>query len=111
MDKEKDVFKELYDTIEDRKINPAPSSYTNYLFREGIDKILKKVGEESSEVIIASKNASKDDIIYEIADLVYHIEVLMSLKGITINDLADEMKKRTNKIGNKKEEKKLPSFH
>nr|SUY23925.1 bifunctional phosphoribosyl-AMP cyclohydrolase /phosphoribosyl-ATP pyrophosphatase [Clostridioides difficile] len=61
------ILKELYDLINERKNNPVEGSYTNYLFEKGIDKILKKVGEESSEVIIASKNTDKSELIYEIA--------------------------------------------
>lgn len=89
-----DVLKELYLSITDRKNNPKEGSYTNYLFREGIDKILKKVGEESAEVIIASKNESKDEMIYEISDLVYHVIVLMINQGVAIEDIKKELVKR-----------------
>lgn len=89
-----DVLKELYLSITDRKNNPREGSYTNYLFREGIDKILKKVGEESAEVIIASKNESKEEMIYEISDLVYHVIVLMINQGVFIEDIKKELVKR-----------------
>lgn len=89
-----DVLKELYLSITDRKNNPREGSYTNYLFREGIDKILKKVGEESAEVIIASKNESKEEMIYEISDLVYHVIVLMINQGVSIEDIKKELVKR-----------------
>ncbi|MFA6709013.1 MAG: bifunctional phosphoribosyl-AMP cyclohydrolase/phosphoribosyl-ATP diphosphatase HisIE [Fusobacterium sp.] len=89
-----DVLKELYLSITDRKNNPREGSYTNYLFREGIDKILKKVGEESAEVIIASKNESKEEMIYEISDLVYHVIVLMINQGVAIEDIKKELVKR-----------------
>jgi len=89
-----DVLKELYLSITDRKNNPREGSYTNYLFKEGIDKILKKVGEESAEVIIASKNESKEEMIYEISDLVYHVIVLMINQGVSIEDIKKELVKR-----------------
>jgi len=70
----------LYQTIMSRKNKPEKKSYTNYLFQEGIDKILKKIGEETSEIIIAAKNPSKDELIYELSDFVYHALVLMAEK-------------------------------
>jgi len=75
--KDENIVEKLFDIISERKINPKKDSYTNYLFNEGIDKILKKVAEETGEVIIASKNKDKDELIYEISDLVYHVIVLM----------------------------------
>ena len=75
--KNEDMLTTLYNTILERRDNPKEGSYTNYLFDKGIDKILKKVGEESAEVIIASKNHSRSEIVYEISDLVYHTLVLM----------------------------------
>lgn len=94
IENKEDVLKELYLSITDRKNNPKEGSYTNYLFREGIDKILKKVGEESAEVIIASKNESKEEMIYEISDLVYHLMVLMINQGVSIEDIKKELIKR-----------------
>ena len=88
------VFDNVYKIIEDRKIHPKEGSYTNYLFNKGLDKILKKVGEEASEVIIASKNAVKDDIVYEEADLLYHLMVLMVEKGVTWEDVTRELAQR-----------------
>ena len=88
------VYK-LYELIKGRKINMTESSYTTYLFNSGIDKILKKIGEESSEVIIGAKNDSKEEIIYELADLFYHSLVLMVEKNITLNDIKDELSKRS----------------
>lgn len=85
----------LYELIRGRKINMAEGSYTTYLFNSGIDKILKKIGEESSEVIIGAKNGSKEEIIYELADLLYHSLVLMVEKNITLNDIKDELSKRS----------------
>ena len=85
----------LYELIRGRKINMTEGSYTTYLFNSGIDKILKKIGEESSEVIIGAKNGSKEEIIYELSDLLYHSLVLMVEKNITLNDKKDELSKRS----------------
>ncbi|MCP1101084.1 phosphoribosyl-ATP pyrophosphohydrolase [Aequitasia blattaphilus] len=88
------VFKDLYDTIVDRRENPKEGSYTNYLFDKGIDKILKKVGEEAAEIIIASKNPNTEEIKYEIADFLYHMNVLMVEKGITWEEILEELDDR-----------------
>lgn len=101
-----DVIKSLYKTILSRKENIVENSYTNYLFSKGLDKILKKVGEESTEVIIAAKGESKEDRINEICDLTYHLLVLMAELNIDIKDVENELIKRENKIGNLKEERK-----
>jgi len=85
----------LYQTIMSRKNKPEKKSYTNYLFQEGIDKILKKIGEETSEIIIAAKNPSKDELIYELSDFVYHALVLMAEKGLVIGDIYKELEKRS----------------
>ena len=85
----------LYELIRGRKINMTEGSYTTYLFNSGIDKILKKIGEESSEVISGAKNGSKEEIIYELSDLLYHSLVLMVEKNITLNDIKDELSKRS----------------
>ncbi|MEG0629436.1 MAG: bifunctional phosphoribosyl-AMP cyclohydrolase/phosphoribosyl-ATP diphosphatase HisIE [Christensenellaceae bacterium] len=85
---------ELYDLIADRKVHPKEGSYTNYLFEKGIDKILKKVGEESAEVIIASKNDGTEELQYEAADLIYHLLVLMNEKGLSLTELFAELEKR-----------------
>ena len=90
----KDVLQNLYEVIQDRKINPKEGSYTNYLFTKGSDKILKKIGEETSEVIIAAKNMSNDEIKYEISDLIYHICVLLVEKGIGLDEIFKELKRR-----------------
>lgn len=84
----------LYELIKDRKINPNEKSYTTYLFEKGLDKILKKVGEECTEVIIGAKNNDNDELRYEIADLYYHTLVLMIEQGLTIQDVKDELAKR-----------------
>ena len=84
----------LMDMLKDRKANPKEGSYTNYLFDKGIDKILKKVGEESTEVIIAGKAQDKAETIYEIADLAYHVMVLMVEAGISLDEVRDELASR-----------------
>lgn len=77
-----------------RKVNPKEGSYTNYLFDKGIDKILKKVGEEATEIVIAAKNPNPEEIKYEIADFLYHIIVLMVEKGVTWEDITKELSDR-----------------
>jgi len=84
----------LYNIVTDRKSNRKPGSYTTYLFDKGVDKILKKIGEESAEVIIAGKAGDKPETIYELADLVYHAMVLMAEMGITIEDVKKELASR-----------------
>ena len=69
------IFQEVYGVIEDRKAHPKEGSYTNYLFDKGIDKILKKVGEEASEIIIAALNPNPEEVKYEISDFLYHVMV------------------------------------
>ena len=89
----KNTIGDLYKVILDRKSNPQEGSYTNYLFNEGIDKILKKVGEESAEVIIGAKN-SKEELIYESSDLIYHLLVLLVNQGVSLGDVYEELNKR-----------------
>lgn len=101
-----EVIKNLYNTILDRKENKIENSYTNYLFAKGLDKILKKVGEESTEVIIAAKGENKEDRVNEICDLTYHLLVLMVELNIDIKDIKNELIKREEKIGNLKAERK-----
>lgn len=84
----------LMELIADRKLHRQDGSYTTYLFEKGIDKILKKVGEESTEVIIAGKAADKKETIYEIADLAYHVMVLMIEMGISLEDIERELASR-----------------
>lgn len=88
------VFDTVYDTILERKAHPKEGSYTNYLFDKGLDKILKKVGEEAAELIIAAKNPEPEEIKYEMADLLYHAMVLMAEKGITWKDITEELDNR-----------------
>lgn len=88
------IVHDLTAEISHRKDNPVEGSYTSYLFREGIDKVLKKVGEESSEVIIGAKNEDKQELTSELADLVYHSLVLMEISGVTVDDVKSELLKR-----------------
>ena len=85
---------ELYEVVLKRKVNRVEGSYTSYLFDKGLDKILKKIGEESAEVIIAAKNDDKSELIYEISDLLYHLTVLMVEKGVDYKDIDEELEKR-----------------
>lgn len=89
-----DSFDYIYDVIVDRRDNPKEGSYTNYLFDKGLDKMLKKVGEETAEVIIAAKNQDKREIICEISDLIYHLSVTMVQSGVLWNDISEELKNR-----------------
>ncbi len=88
------VFEEVMRVIEDRKIHPREGSYTNYLFDKGLDKILKKVGEEAAEIIIAAKNTNANELKYEMADFLYHMMVLMAEKGISWDDITTELSNR-----------------
>lgn len=94
MENKSEILQKLYAVIEDRRANPKEGSYTNYLFEKGLDKILKKVGEETSEVIIAAKNKSKEEMTYEISDLLYHLMVLMVESGVKLDDIYLELEKR-----------------
>ena len=84
----------LYDLIKGRKTSPKEGSYTTYLFEKGKEKILKKVGEECTEVIIAGEKEDKAETVYEISDLAYHVLVLMVQAGITVEDITRELEKR-----------------
>ncbi len=88
------VLEEVYGIIKDRKEHPKEGSYTNYLFEKGIDKILKKVGEENTEIIIAAKNPNPEEIKYEISDYLYHLMVLMAERGVTWEDVMQELSQR-----------------
>ena len=89
-----DILQRLMAVTEDRKVNPQEGSYTNYLFDKGEDKILKKVGEEAAEVVIAGKNRNKDEISYEVADLMYHLTVMLADNDMSWGDIFDELEKR-----------------
>ena len=89
-----DILRELYSVIIDRKEHPVEGSYTNYLFDKGTDKISKKLGEEAVEVVIAASQRDRKEIICEIADLEYHLLVLMADRGITLDDVETELRSR-----------------
>ncbi|MDO4618927.1 MAG: bifunctional phosphoribosyl-AMP cyclohydrolase/phosphoribosyl-ATP diphosphatase HisIE [Clostridia bacterium] len=89
-----DILPRLQMVAEDRLKNPQEGSYTNYLFNKGEDKILKKVGEEAAEVVIAGKNRAKDEIQYEVADLMYHLTVMLVDNGMSWQDIFEELEKR-----------------
>ncbi len=88
------VLEDVYGIIIDRKMHPREGSYTNYLFEKGIDKILKKIGEEATEIVIAAKNPDPEEIKYEISDFLYHMMVLMAEKGVTWEEITEELSKR-----------------
>lgn len=102
---DREVLAALYATVENRRDNPTEGSYTCYLLNEGIDKILKKVGEECSETIIAAKNNDNGETVYEVADLLYHLTVMLVKQGIPLDDVLTELDKRSEKTGN------LKTFH
>lgn len=88
------ILFELYDVIRERRRTMPQGSYTSYLFTEGIDKILKKIGEENAEVIIAAKNRVKSEVVYEVSDLLYHLTVLLVEQDVELSDVFKELKSR-----------------
>ena len=97
------AFKDMYDVVVNRRDNPQEGSYTCYLFEKGLDKILKKCGEQCTEMVIAAKNADKDELSNEINDLLYHMVVLMVECGVSVDDVEKIMEERAAKIGNLKQ--------
>lgn len=97
------ILQALYDVILDRKSHPQEGSYTCYLFEKGLDKILKKVGEESAETIIAAKNGVEEETVGEISDLIYHLLVMMADREIPLSAVLEELERRSRKIGNLKQ--------
>ena len=100
-----DILRAEFETVTERKEQKEDGSYTCYLFEQGLDKILKKCGEECSEVLIAAKNHKNEETVGEISDLLYHLTVLMVNEGISVDDLEREYCKRNQKKGN------LKKFH
>lgn len=100
-----DTIRALYEVVRGRKAHSQEGSYTCYLFDQGLDKILKKCGEECSEVIIAAKNKNQEETIGEISDLLYHLTVLMVNEGIELEAVEAVLAERSRKIGN------LKTFH
>ena len=97
------VLDEILQTVENRKQNPKEGSYTNYLLEKGLDKILKKVGEEAAETIIAAKKDSDADLTGEVADLLYHLTVMLSVRNLSWTDIFAELERRELKEGNLKQ--------
>jgi phosphoribosyl-ATP pyrophosphohydrolase len=89
-----EIMDEIYQVVLDRRENPKEGSYTNYLLEKGLDKICKKIGEESAEVIIAAKNRQPSEVTYEVADLIYHLCVLMVEQEVRLDDVYRELRKR-----------------
>ena len=98
-----DTLKSLYAVVQDRRAHPQEGSYTCYLFDKGLDKILKKVGEECAETIIAAKNDVPSDTVGEISDLIYHLTVMMVDQNIPLEAVMEELDHRSQKIGNLKQ--------
>jgi phosphoribosyl-ATP pyrophosphohydrolase/phosphoribosyl-AMP cyclohydrolase len=88
------ILDELYDVVLDRQANPKEGSYTNYLLGKGLDKICKKIGEEAAEVIIAAKNRQPSEVTYEVADLLYHLCVLLVEQKVSFDEIAKELRQR-----------------
>ncbi len=97
------TFQQLYEVILDRRAHPQEGSYTCYLFDKGLDKILKKVGEECAETVIAAKNGVESDTVGEISDLIYHLLVMMADQNIPLAAVEAELGRRSLKIGNLKQ--------
>lgn len=100
-------YEALYRLLEGRKTNPQEGSYTTYLFEKGLDKILKKVGEECAETIIAAKNGRQEETVGEISDLLYHLMVLLADQGIPLDVVLEQLDRRSQKIGNLKHMKQV----
>ncbi|MDN2454444.1 phosphoribosyl-ATP diphosphatase [Lactobacillus sp. UCMA15818] len=100
-------LEELYQLVLKRKENPKEGSYTDYLFTKGLDKILKKVGEESTEVIVAAKNPDKGELVYETADLLYHVMVLLVEQGVEFDEIKVELAKREGLMSKTQDRRKI----
>lgn len=107
MTEQKQSLEELYDLIKDRQKNPIKGSYTDYLFTKGLDKILKKVGEESTEVVVAAKNPDKSELQYETADLLYQLMVLLVEQGVSFDQIKEELASRVGKMSKLKERRPI----
>lgn len=101
---------ELYDIIQNRKEAPKEGSYTNYLFSKGLDKILKKVGEEATEVVIAAKNEGTDELVSETADLLYHLLVLLVEKGVPYEAITEELAQREGLVSKTTDRPKIENL-
>lgn len=103
----KQEIDELYQAVLKRQQNPVKGSYTDYLFDKGLDKILKKVGEEATEVIVAAKNPDKSEIVYETADLLYHLMVLLVEQGVSFDQIKEELGKREGLMSKTQERQEI----
>jgi len=103
-------MEDLYQLIAQRQKNPKKGSYTDYLFTEGLDKILKKVGEESTEVVVAAKNPDDDALVYETADLFYHVLVLLVQRGVSFDQIKAELAKREGKMSDFKDRPEIKNL-
>lgn len=101
------VLKGLFQVVKERQVSPQAGSYTCYLFEQGVDKILKKCGEECSEVIIAAKGEDQEALVGEICDLTYHLLVLMAAKGVELEEVEAVLEQRRQKLGNLKQFKQV----
>ena len=101
------TLEELYATIKGRKETPKEGSYTNYLFDKGLDKILKKVGEEATEVVIAAKNEDTQELVYETVDVLYHLLVLLVEKGVPYEAILEELASREGVVSKTAERKAI----
>jgi phosphoribosyl-ATP pyrophosphohydrolase len=97
------IFDALFEVVSERKNNPAENSYTSYLFEKGLDKILKKCGEECSEMIIAAKNSNSEELKNEVTDLLFHVVVLCTECGIEWSEIEEVLAERGKKTGNLKQ--------
>lgn len=102
-----DSLTTLYEEIQERRVQPKAGSYTAYLFDQGLDKILKKVGEETTEVVIAAKNADKTELVSESADLLYHLLVLLVEQEVSLSEVEAELAERQGKVSETKERRTI----
>lgn len=101
---------QLYELVLNRKNNPQVGSYTDYLFTKGLDKILKKIGEEATEVIVAAKNPDKSELQYETADLLYHLMVLLVEQGVSYDDIKRELESREGLMSKTQERREIKEY-
>ncbi|MGQ7408202.1 phosphoribosyl-ATP diphosphatase [Streptococcus suis] len=104
------MLETLYYEALNRKRNPKEGSYTNYLYGKGLDKILKKVGEEATEVVIAAKNADKEEIANETADLLYHLAVLLVETGVSLEEIEDILQARQGKVSKTSDRREISDY-
>jgi phosphoribosyl-ATP pyrophosphohydrolase len=108
MSEQQQILDAVYQVILDRKANPSDSSYTTALMQKGLDKILKKLGEEATEVVIAGKGGVREEIVYETADLFFHTLVLLGFQGIPLEEVFDELRRRFGISGIEEKASRIP---